>query len=84
MPNNTAQMETAGLTVWNFDLKGLFFLTMQSTSGVKARGASASAKPSLGAGAGAGTKGRGGAADRAEERFETEAAANNTPGKYDN
>jgi hypothetical protein len=56
---------------------------LQSTSGVKARAASDSA-PSQGPGASSGRAGPGGAADRAEARFESEAAAGQTPKKSGN
>lgn len=56
-------------------------LSLQSTSGVKARAASNS-PPSLGGSSG--TVGAGGAADRAEKRFKNEAAAQQTPKKSGN
>ena len=56
---------------------------LQSTSGVKARAASDSA-PSQGPGASSGRTGPGGAADRAEARFESESAAGQTPKKSGN
>jgi hypothetical protein len=55
----------------------------KSTSGVKARAASDSA-PSQGPGASSGRTGPGGAADRAEARFEAESAAGQTPKKSGN
>ena len=56
---------------------------LQSTSGVKARAASDSA-PSQGPGASSGRTGPGGAADRAEARFDSEFAAGQTPKKSGN
>ncbi len=55
----------------------------QSTSGVKARAASGADQPQLGGGS-AGTAGRPGAADREEQRFEKEAAVDQTPAKSGN
>jgi hypothetical protein len=55
----------------------------KSTSGVKARAASDSA-PSQGPGASSGRTGPGGAADRAEARFDSESAAGQTPKKSGN